>query len=78
MDVTSSGCESDAEPISTDMLEYICGSSQYHPIINRRDARCKIHNCIIWGQAEWKGALLSTQNMGKGLHKVFKAVVNEI
>ena len=29
-------------------------------------------------QVEWKGALLSTQNMGKGLHKVFKYVVNEI
>ena len=27
---------------------------------------------------EWKGALLSTQNLVKGLHKVFKAVVNEI
>ena len=29
-------------------------------------------------KAEWKGTLLSTQNMGKGLHKVFKAVVNEL
>ena len=28
-------------------------------------------------QEEWKGTLLSVQNMGKGLHKVFKAVVNE-
>ena len=27
---------------------------------------------------EWKGALLSIQKTGKGLHKVFKAVVNEI
>ena len=27
---------------------------------------------------ERKGALLSTQNIGKGSHKVFKAVVNEI
>ena len=27
---------------------------------------------------EWKGALLSKQNMGKGLHKLFKAIVNDI
>ena len=29
-------------------------------------------------QAEWKGVLLSTRNMDKVLHKVFKAVGNEI
>ena len=27
---------------------------------------------------EWKGTLLSTQDLGKGLHKVFKDVVNDI
>ena len=27
---------------------------------------------------EWKGVLLSMRNIGKGLYKVFKAVVNEI
>ena len=27
---------------------------------------------------EWNGALLSMRNMVKGLHKLFKAVVNEI
>ena len=47
MDAMSSGDESDAEPMSTDMLEDICYGSKYHPSINRRDARCKIHNCII-------------------------------
>ena len=78
MDVTSSGCESDAEPISTDMLEYICGSSQYHPRINRRDTRYKIRDRIKGGQLEWNGALLLTLNIGKGLHKVFKAVVSDI
>ena len=30
------------------------------------------------GQEEWKLALLSTQKNGKGLNKLFKAVVNEI
>ena len=29
-------------------------------------------------QSEWKGALKATQNMVKGLHKVFKTVVKEI
>ena len=28
--------------------------------------------------AECKGSLLSTQNMGKGLHRLFKAVVDEL
>ena len=35
-------------------------------------------DCIKQGQADQKGALLFTRNMGKGLHKVFKSVVNEI
>ena len=34
MDTISSGDESDAEPVSTDMLENICEGSQYHPRIN--------------------------------------------
>ena len=64
--------------MSTDNLEDICGVSQSHLIINRRDTLYKIRDCIKQGQAEWKGALLSNWNMGKGLHKLFKAVVNEI
>ena len=78
MDVMSSGDESDSEPISTAMLEDICDGSQSHPSINRREARYKMRHRIKGGKAEWKGALLSTRNMGKGLHKLFKAVVNEI
>ena len=27
---------------------------------------------------EWKGSWISTQNIGKGLQKLFKAVVNDI
>ena len=46
MDEISSGDESDAETMSTDMLEDICDGSQYHPSINRREARYKIHDCI--------------------------------
>ena len=62
----------------TVMLEDIRDDSQSHPSVNRREACYKICDCIKLSQAEWKGALLSMQNMGKGLHKGFKAVVNEI
>ena len=44
MDTMSSYDESDAETMSTDMLEYICDGSQSHPIVNRREARYKIHD----------------------------------
>ena len=64
--------------MSTYMLEDICDGSQYHLSVNRRDARYKIRDQIKRIQAERKGDLLPTKNMGKGLHKVFKAVVNEI
>ena len=63
------------------MLECIRDRSQYHPNINRRESRYKIYIYIyILNQAEWKRALLSTQNMGKGkgLHNVFNAVVNKL
>ena len=33
---------------------------------------------IKLSQAEWKRALLSMRNMGNGVYKVFKAVVNYI
>ena len=60
------------------MLEDTREMSQSHPIINRREARYKICDNFKQRQAEWKGALLSMQNMGKILYKVFKAVVNDI
>ena len=74
----SSSDNSDDKPMSTDMLEDIREVSQYHPSINRREARYKIYDRIKQGQAEWKGALLPTQKMGKGSHKVFNAFVNDI
>ena len=46
MDVISSRDESDAEFMSTDMLEDICDGSQYHPNINRREAQYKICYCF--------------------------------
>ena len=54
----SSGDESDAEPMSTYILEHICDGIQSHMIINRREVRYKIRDCINRGQTEWKGALL--------------------
>ena len=46
MDEMMLGNESDAEPISTYMLEYICDRSQYHPSINRIEARYNMHDHI--------------------------------
>ena len=73
-----SGDESEDEPISTDMLEDIHDVSKSHPILNRIEACYKICNYIKRIKTEWKGALLFTKIMGKGLHKVFKAVVTYI
>ena len=42
----SSCDESDAEPMSTEMLEDITDGSQSHLRINRRKARYIIHDCI--------------------------------
>ena len=60
------------------MLEDICDGIKYHPSINMRDARYTICDCFKQRQAELKGTLLSTRKMCKGLHKVFKAAVNDI
>ena len=70
--------ESGAEPLSTDMLEDVFDDSQSHPSINSREAWYKICDCNKRGHEECKGELLSTWNMCKGLHKVFRADVNEI
>ena len=71
----SSGDESDDE---LTMLEDIRDSSQSHLSINMRESPYKICYRIKRDQAECKGALLSTQNISKFLHKVFKAIVNDI
>ena len=44
MDAISSGDESDAEPMSMEVLEYTCDKIQYHPGINRREACYKIRD----------------------------------
>ena len=60
------------------MLEDIRDGSQTHPYVNRREAGFKIHDRIRQRQSDWKGELKATRSMGKGLHKVFSTVVNEI
>ena len=47
-----SGNESYDEPISTEMLEDICDGSQFHPNVNRREARYKIRDSIEQRQLE--------------------------
>ena len=78
MDAINSSDESDHDFISTEMLEDIRDRGQTHPNFNRREARYKIRDRIRHRQSEWKGALKSAQNMGKGLHKVFGTVVKDI
>ena len=74
----SSGDEYDAEPMYTDMLEDVCDRIHSHPRMNRREVHYNIRDSFKQWQAKWNGVSLSTRNMGKCLHKVFKAVVNEI
>ena len=73
-----SGDESDHDPISTEMLEDIFDGSQYHPNVNRIEARYKTRDRIKQRKLEQKGALKATRNMGKGLHKLFKTDAKEI
>ena len=64
--------------MSTDILEYKCNGIQYHSIINMIEAQYNIHYHVKQRRVEWKGYLLSTRNMSKGLHKSLEAVVNEL
>ena len=78
MDALDSGNEYDDEPINTYMLKDNCDGSQSRPSIHRIEARYNICDYIKGSQAECKLLLLSTQNVGKDLHKVFKSVVKDI
>ena len=59
-------------------LEEIRDRSQVHSEINERYHRFKIRDCITRTQNEWKGEELSENSMGKGLHKFFMTIVNEL
>ena len=73
-----SGDESDDEPMSTKMLEDISDISKYPLSVIRRETLYRIRGFIKQRQTERKGALVSTKKMGKGLHKVFKVVINNM
>ena len=73
-----SGNESEDEPMSMEIIEDVCDGSKSHPSVNRREAHYKMRDHIKRIQMEWKGSLLFMQNMGKGLHRFFKAVANDI
>ena len=60
------------------MLKDIQDGSQINTDINGRDARLKICDFIRKTKNEWKGLELSTNTMGKELHKLFRAVVNKL
>ena len=63
--------------MSTYMLADIHDRSLYHPSINSIEARYRISDRFKKSQAEFKGFLLSTWNIGKGMQKIFKAFINE-
>ena len=59
-------------------IEDIWVGSKINPEINTRYARFKIHDHIRQTKNQWKRTELSENSMGKGLHKLFKDVVNEL
>ena len=73
-----SGDESDDEPMYTEMLEEVPDGSKSCLNVISSESSYKIRDHIKQRQSEWKGTLLSTWNMGKGLRKAFKTFVEEI
>ena len=63
---------------STNVLEEILYGSQTHLDINARYARFKIRDRIKQIKNERKVSERLAKSMGKGLHKLFKAIVNEL
>ena len=78
IDAVDSADESVHDLISTEMFENIRDGSQSHPNVNQREAPYTILDLMSQRKLEWKGPLKATQNMGKGLHKVFKTFVKDI
>ena len=64
MDTMDSDDEYDAEPMSTDMLEYIRNGSQSHLSANSIEARYNIRDCIKQRQSEWKRRIIIIAKIG--------------
>ena len=78
IDESSTYNDSDDRYIYTNALEEIRDINYIHPDINARDDRFKTRDRIIQAKNKWKVGEISVKSMGKVLHKVFKAVVNEV
>ena len=76
-DESSTDDDSDYGYISTYYIYYIRYGSHTHTNINPRYFRLKICYHVTQSKNEWKESELSENNIGKGLHKLFKTVVNE-
>ena len=59
-------------------LEDIWDGNYVYPDINARYDRLKTRDRIKKAQSEQEGEELSQKMMGKGLHKVFKYVLNKV
>ena len=59
-------------------LEDIRDVSYVYPNINVRDTKLKIYYLNRQFQNKWKGLELSAKSIGRVLHKLFKAIVNEL
>ena len=70
--------KSDDVSIGTNGIKDIRYGNQIHTDINARDVRLKICDYIKQTKNECKVEELSANSMVKGLHKFFKAVVNEL
>ena len=68
--------DSDGESKSTNIIKDIRDGSQIHPKIGAREARFKIRDLIRQTQNECKGSELSAKIMCKGLHKLFKDLID--
>ena len=77
MENLDSNEQSNHDFISTEMLEDIRDGSQTHPNVNKRESRYKIRDRVRQKESQRKGALKATQNMGKGLHRVFSTIVKD-
>ena len=78
IDESSIEYDSDDGSISTNAIEDIQDGKYTHTDTNERDYILKISDRIRISQGERKGADLSVNMKIRGLHKVFKDVLNEL
>ena len=68
----------DDDLIRTVILHDIRDGNQTHAKIDKTEAHLKIRYRIKQKKLQWKGALRSKQNMGRGLQILFSTIVTEI